>query len=464
MTTLTFLGATGTVTGSRFLLEIDSHRYLIDCGLFQGSKKNRLRNWDKFPVDPAIVEKVLITHAHIDHTGYLPRFCKQGFTGPIYATRGTYDLSEILLPDSAHLQEEDARHANTHGYSKHKPAEPLYTVEDAYNALSFFKPVYYGQRVQLLPDVRAKFRDAGHILGSAYIDIKRERGKDSRKIVFSGDLGRAAQPILKEPYQPFNVDYLILESTYGDRLHEDHFPANQLREVILRSIARGGVLLIPAFAVGRTQLLLYLIREMETRREIPSLPVYIDSPMAIDATAIFRKHMPELNMESRVLNLQGKKIFTPRKLTICRTPRESKAINKIKRRAIIISASGMATGGRILHHLEQRLPDPRNTILFVGYQAEGTRGRTILDRHDSVKIHGRHVPIRAAVESISGFSGHADYQEILAWLMGFNRPPKMTFIVHGEPAASRALAQKIRRRFGWKVVIPKTGETFTLDF
>ena len=464
MTTLTFLGATGTVTGSRFLLEIDGHRFLIDCGLFQGSKKNRLKNWERFPVNPASVQKVLLTHAHIDHTGYLPRFVKQGFTGEVVATRGTYDLSEILLPDSAHLQEEDARHANAKGYSKHKPAEPLYTVEDAYQALSFFKPVYYGERVMLRPDVRAKFRDAGHILGSAYIDIKRENGKNSRKIVFSGDLGRAAQPILKEPYQPFNVDYLILESTYGDRLHDDHFPANALREVILRSIARGGVLLIPAFAVGRTQLLLYLIREMEARHEIPSIPIYIDSPMAIDATAIFRRHLPELNMESRVLNLQGRKIFTPRKLTICRTPKESKAINKIKKRAIIISASGMATGGRILHHLEQRLPHPQNTILFVGYQAEGTRGRAILDRHESIKIHGRLIPIRAAVENITGFSGHADYQEIMAWLMGFNKPPRTTFIVHGEPAARRALAQRIRRRFGWQVVVPQYGQTFELDF
>ncbi len=464
MTTLTFLGATGTVTGSRFLLEIDGHRFLIDCGLFQGSKKNRLKNWERFPVNPASVQKVLLTHAHIDHTGYLPRFVKQGFTGEVVATRGTYDLSEILLPDSAHLQEEDARHANAKGYSKHKPAEPLYTVEDAYQALSFFKPVYYGERVMLRPDVRAKFRDAGHILGSAYIDIKRENGKNSRKIVFSGDLGRAAQPILKEPYQPFNVDYLILESTYGDRLHDDHFPANALREVILRSIARGGVLLIPAFAVGRTQLLLYLIRELETRHEIPSIPIYIDSPMAIDATTIFRRHLPELNMESRVLNLQGRKIFTPRKLTICRTPKESKAINKIKKRAIIISASGMATGGRILHHLEQRLPHPQNTILFVGYQAEGTRGRAILDRHESIKIHGRLIPIRAAVENITGFSGHADYQEIMAWLMGFNKPPRTTFIVHGEPAARRALAQRIRRRFGWQVVVPQYGQTFELDF
>ncbi|NOX38349.1 MAG: MBL fold metallo-hydrolase [Calditrichaeota bacterium] len=463
MARLTFYGATGTVTGSRFLLEIEGQKLLVDCGLFQGKKENRLKNWDDFPVPPASIHHLLITHAHIDHTGYIPRLCKQGFAGSIYCTRATYDLCQILLPDSAHLQEEDARWANKKGFSRHKPALPLYTVEDAQKALKQFQPVYYGDDIYLRKDIRVKFRDAGHILGSAYVDIKVGQRNRSRKIVFSGDLGRPGKPILKEPTQPFNVDYLVLESTYGNRLHEDPAPKAELQRIILESVDRGGVLLIPAFAVGRTQTLLYLIRELEEEGKIPILPVYIDSPMAIDATRIFRAHIPEQNLTSRLLTLMGKRIFTPARLHICRTREESKAINQVESAAIIISASGMATGGRILHHLEQRLPHARNTILFVGYQADGTRGRTILDGHDRVKIHGSYVPIHARVEQITGFSGHADANEILAWLMGFNRPPEITFLVHGENDSTTALAEKIRQQFGWNVVIPSFGQSFELD-
>ncbi len=463
MATLTFYGATGTVTGSRFLLEIDHHRILIDCGLFQGKKENRLRNWDDFPIPPESIEKIFLTHAHIDHTGYLPRFYQQGFSGAIYCTHATRDLCEIMLPDSAHLQEEDARWANKKGFSKHKPAKPLYTVEDAQEVLKLFSSVNYGEHIYLSPDLRVQFKDAGHILGSSYIDIKRERSNQSRKILFSGDLGRPAKPILKEPVQVFNVDYLVLESTYGDRLHEGFLPKAELARVINQSVERGGVLLIPAFAVGRTQTLLYLIREMEEDGQIPTLPVYIDSPMAINVTGVTRRHIAEQNLISRILTLQGKQILRPHRLKICKTPRESKAINKIERDAIIISASGMVTGGRILHHMVQRLPESRNTVLFVGYQAEGTRGRTMLEGNPTVKIHGQHIPVNAHIESITGFSGHADYQEILAWLMGFNRAPERTFIVHGEPQASQALAERIREQFGWEVTIPEFGEQFELD-
>ena len=463
MAKLTFYGATGTVTGSRFLLELRQQQFLIDCGLFQGRKENRRKNWEPFPVSPGGITHVLITHAHIDHTGYLPRLCKQGFSGPIFCTRATHDLCSILLPDSAHLQEEDARWANKKGFSKHKPALPLYTVADAHQALQLFRPVYYGDDIYLDGDVRVKFRDAGHILGSAYIDIKVGQRNASRKIIFSGDLGRPGKPILKEPTQPFHVDYLVLESTYGNRLHEGLTPKTELSRIINESVERGGVLLIPAFAVGRTQTLLYLIRELEETRRIPSIPVYIDSPMAIDATRIFRSHIPEQNLTSRLLTLMGKRLFRPSRLHIGKTRDQSRAINDVRSKAVIISASGMATGGRILHHLEQRLPHRENTILFVGYQAEGTRGRSILEGQPQIKIHGKFVPVKARVEHISGFSGHADYNEILAWLMGFNRPPDLTFLVHGENNSSEALAHQIREQFGWNVVIPSFGQTFELD-
>lgn len=463
MLKLTFLGATQTVTGSRFLIQYRKKKILIDCGLFQGTKQNRLRNWDPFPISPDSIDSVFLTHAHIDHTGYLPRFCKDGFTGKIYATRATHALCELLLRDSAHLQEEDAAWANKKGFSRHKPALPLYTVQDAENSLDFFHPVNYGDDIFIDSAMRFKYRDAGHILGSTFIDVKVNTPKGYQKIVFSGDLGRPRREVLRDPSQPFNVDYLVLESTYGNRLHEDNHPEEQLAKVINESVERGGVLLIPAFAVGRTQTLLFVIRELEKSGKIPTIPVFVDSPMAIDTTKIFRQHIAEMNISARVLTLQGEKIFQPSKLQFCKTRQESKAINKQHSRAIIISASGMATGGRILHHLKERLPNPANTLLFIGYQAEGTRGRHILEGGTEVKIHGEYVPVKAHVESISGFSGHADYQEILAWLMGFNRPPKKTFLVHGEPEAARALKEKIETRFGWEVVIPQFGETFELD-
>lgn len=463
MAQLTFWGAAGTVTGSRHLLELKSKKYLIDCGLFQGSKKNRLKNWDKFPVPPGEIERLLLTHAHIDHSGYIPRFCRDGFAGRIHCTFPTYDLCEVLLKDSAHLQMEDAQWANKMGFSKHKPALPLYNIEDAENALTFFSPVYYGQDLYVDEGVRVKFKDAGHILGSAFIDIKVANGKKERRIVFSGDLGRPERPVLRDPAQPFNVDYLVLESTYGNRLHDDVLPLDDFARVINESVERNGVLLIPAFAVGRTQMLLYIIRELEEHKVIPSLPIYIDSPMAIDATKIFENRLADQDLTSRVLTLKGKRIFQPGRLHICKTRSESKAINKQKNRAIIISASGMATGGRILHHLKERMPHPQNTILFIGYQAEGTRGRAILEGNPTVKIHGEQVPVQAKVESISGFSGHADYDEILAWLMGFNKAPEKIFLVHGEPEAAAALKEKIERQFGWNVVIPEHGQSFELD-
>jgi len=463
MAQITFWGATGTVTGSRYVLDVEDIRLLIDCGLFQGPKENRLRNWEAFPVEPSSINRVLMTHAHIDHTGYLPRLCRDGFAGRVHTTHATRDLCDILLRDSAHIQEEDAYWANKKGFSKHKPAQPLYTVEDAEKAMALFSPVYFGEDFRIRDGLRLKFKDSGHILGSSFIDIKSKKEERGRKILFSGDLGRSSRPILRDPDQVFNVDYLVLESTYGDRLHEEGSPTEEMARVIRESVERGGTLVIPAFAIGRTQMLLYIIRELEDAGKIPTLPVYVDSPMAIEATEVFERRVPELDIESRIEAIKGKKIFRPKNLHICKSREQSKQINEITTPAIIVSSSGMATAGRILHHLSQRLSDPKNTILLIGFQAHGTRGRDIMEGKESVKIHGRQVAIKAKVESILGFSGHADYNEILAWLMGFNRPPEKTFLVHGEPEASAALAEKIRSQFGWETVVPKHGESFELN-
>jgi len=465
MSSLTFLGGTGTVTGSKFLLKTHGQKWLVDCGLFQGKKEFRQKNWEDFPVPPNQIDVVFLTHAHIDHSGYLPRIARFGFSGRVVCTHGTRELCGIMLRDSAHLQEEDAEWANKKGYSKHKPALPLYTTEDAEKALSLFDSVNYGQgRVMEDTPVRVKFKDAGHILGSSFVEFKTESGEISRKILFSGDIGRPAQPILKDPTQIFDVDILVLESTYGDRLHKDTEPVENLKRVINETVERGGVLVIPAFAVGRTQALLYLLRELEEEGDIPSLPVYMDSPMAINTSEVFRKHIAEFDLVARVESLEGKKIFHPKQLHICRSREESMRINEVAGGAIIISASGMASGGRILHHLEQRLPDSKNTVLIIGYQAIGTRGRALQEGNSTVRIHGKDVPVKARVASIDGFSAHADYNEILAWLMGFNKAPEAVYIVHGDEEASQSMAEKIKDRFGWNVVVPTLGDRFDIDF
>ena len=463
MTQIRFLGATGTVTGSRFFIQSKGKKFLVDCGLFQGPKEYRLKNWDEFAIPPHELDAIFLTHAHIDHSGFLPRLHRYGFQGNVYCTPATKDLCHILLPDTGHIQEEDAHWANKKGFSKHSPALPLYTVEDATNTLKRFSSLFYGEDFYLEDDLRIKFKDAGHILGSSYVDIKIKNGKDIRKILFSGDLGRPDQPILRNPIQAFNIDYLILESTYGDRLHEPESVKEELAKIITESIDRGGVLIIPSFAVGRTQSLLYTIRELEQEKRIPVIPVFIDSPMAINATKIFERHRGDYDFRAKILEINGVKILHPKRLKICRHREESMMINDTKNNAIIISASGMVTGGRILHHLVNRLPDKKNTVLFIGYQASGTRGRAILDGKPEVKIHGRQIPVNAKIEKMSGFSAHADYNEILAWLMGFNHPPRKTFLVHGEPEASKALAQHITNHLGWDVVIPQYGDIFEFE-
>lgn len=463
MAQLTFLGAAGTVTGSRHLLDINDTRLLVDCGMFQGPKEFRMKNWEPFPVPPQSIDRVFLTHAHIDHSGYLPKFCHEGFAGKIHCTHATGDLCDILLKDSAHLQEEDAYWANKKGFSRHRPAKPLYTVEDAEKAMTHFSPLYFGEDFYINDRLRIKLRDSGHMLGSSFVDIRTTDSQKGKKILFSGDIGRESRPILRDPVQVYNVDYLVLESTYGERLHEPGSPIDELVRIITESAERGGTLVVPAFAIGRTQVLLYVIRELEEQGRIPELPVYVDSPMAIEATEVFERRIAELDIASRILALTGKKIFRPKDLHICKTRQESKAINDVDGPAIVISSSGMAVGGRILHHLAKRLRHKENTVLIIGYQAHGTRGRTLLEGGTEVKIHGQMIPVEAKVESIMGFSGHADYNEILAWLMGFNRPPEKTFIVHGEPEAAASLAEKIKSTFGWDTMIPSLGESVQID-
>lgn len=462
MATITFLGATGTVTGSKYILEHKESRVMVDCGLFQGLKELRLRNWQQIPYDFRKLDALILTHAHIDHTGFLPRLVKQGFNKPVYCNTATADLLKIMLLDSAHLQEEDAKYINKKKITRHLPALPLYDIEDAEKAISLIRPVPYDHRFEI-GDFSIKMRDAGHILGSAFVIINWNEGEDKRQIVFSGDLGRPNRPILKDPSTIYETDYLLVESTYGSRLHDEGNPKEELARIIHDTVQRQGVLIIPSFAVGRTQDLLYILRELESEEKIPVLPVYVDSPMAIKATKIYSEHIENQDMEARLLTVQGIDLFKTGNLHYTSTSDESKKINDVKESCIIISASGMLTGGRILHHLINRLPNKRNTVLFIGYQADGTRGRALMNGRDKVKIHGEWVPAAAQIESISGFSAHADYHEILAWLSAMQTAPKMTYIVHGEPESSSNLQKLMLEKLHWPSTIPDYLQSFNVD-
>lgn len=461
-TTLTFFGAAQTVTGSKHLLEIGDKQLLIDCGLFQGRKELREKNWEDPPFALESIDGVLLTHAHIDHIGYLPRLVRCGYRGPVFGTRATLELAEILLRDTAHLQEEEARWANKKGYSKHHPAKPLYDIGAVEQTLPLFKPVQYGDTIDLGGSVQALYRDAGHILGSAWLEITNRTGKDRRKLVFGGDLGRSSDLILRPPAQPYNVDYLVLESTYGNRLHSQDSVSDELERIINEAAKRGGPLLIPSFAVGRTQSLLYLIRELQSAKRIPSIPVHLDSPMALKALKVYQDHVRDLNLLCRRQYLDKIPLFEPKNLHLVSKVEESKRLVKASGCRIIIAGSGMVTGGRILHHLAQHLPDPSATVLFIGYQAEGTRGNQLVNGAKTIKIFGKEVTRGAKVEQIDGFSGHADYLETLAWLMAFNRPPERIFLVHGEPEAASALHEHIEDQFAWKSVVPREGQSFSL--
>ncbi len=458
MASIQFLGAAETVTGSRFLLMHDQKRVLIDCGLFQGPKAIRERNWQRWPIEPATVDAVVLTHAHIDHTGGLPRFVKDGFRGPVYCTYGTRDLSALMLPDSARIQEEEARYANKRGYSKHSPALPLYTEQDARAALRRFESFGYDLVKEIVPGIRLRFVRAGHILGSAICIFDLVSSK--QRVVFSGDLGRYNAPILRDPDSVTSATTLLVESTYGDREHGPQKPIDDLADIVNATAKRGGALVIPAFAIGRTQELLYLLRQLEVQKRVPTLPVFVDSPMACDATPLYLAHTDDHDVDMLRDSEQSSALATE-KTTFCRTPNQSKAINAVKGPCVIISASGMATGGRILHHLANRVGDARNTILFVGYQSIGTRGRRLLDGEKQLKIHGTLFDVHAEIRKVSGFSAHVDWKELLQWMDGFETPPKQTLLVHGEPSALTALRARVEAR-GWTASIPQHLETVEL--
>lgn len=441
---ITFLGATGTVTGSKYYLELGERKVLVDCGLFQGLKELRLRNWERLPIDVSALDHVLLTHAHIDHSGCLPLLNKEGFNGTIYSTAGTKDLSEILLADSAHLQEEEALYANRHGYSKHHPALPLYTVNDALDVMEKFVTCAYDQPFHMDEHTTVEFKRAGHIIGSSFVRVRHQ----DQTILFTGDMGRPHDLVMKAPELIDEVDYLVIESTYGDKVHDKADPCDELADIINRTAHRGGTVVIPAFAVGRTQVLLYMVYLLRKDKRIPDIDIYLDSPMAINATHIFLHYQNEHRLNKNAI--EGLASVA----TYVNSPAESRMIDSYEVPQIIISASGMVTGGRVLHHIKAFAADPKNTILFTGYQAEGTRGRRILDGEKNVKMLGELVPIKAEVAELKNISAHADSVEIVQWLRHFKRAPKKVFITHGEPESALGLKQKIENELHWNCVIP----------
>ncbi len=450
---LTFHGGVGTVTGSKYLLEAERARLLIDCGMFQGIKSLRQRNWQAWPFDPRAIDAVLLSHAHLDHSGMLPALHLAGFTGPVYCTPATAALLGILLPDSGRIGEEDARHANRHGWSRHDPARPLYNEAQARAALALLQPVDFGIDFEPAPQMRVRFRRAGHILGAAWIQLT----AGDRRMTFSGDVGRSVDLVMNPPDALEPTDYLVIESTYGDRHHAPISAETELRDVISRTAARGGTLLIPAFAVGRVQEVLYLLWRLRESGAIRDVPVYLDSPLAIDATELFRGNAHE----HRLTVAEAQSMCSAVHYT--NGADESRALNRLGGPLIIVSSSGMLTGGRVLHHIRARAGDARNTILLTGYQAHGTRGAALLGGADRLKIHGEYYPVRAEVCAITSLSAHADSAELIDWLTPLaTSPPTEIFVTHGEPPASRALAQQIRAKLACNVHIPELGERRTL--
>ena len=482
MIALTFLGAARTVTGSKYLVEANGTRIMVDAGLFQGLKELRLRNWADFPVPASSIDAIVLTHAHLDHCGYLPRLVSQGFKGRIFCTQGTQELCRIVLPDSGRIQEEDAAYANRRHYSKHRPALPLYTEADAFRAVSQLQPVGYERPMPVAGGIEVEFENAGHLLGSSYVRMT----IDGRTIVFGGDLGRFGRPVLPDPTMASAADYLLVESTYGDRVHEQDDDGVRLAQVVNDTARRGGKVIIPAFAIGRVEELLYWLKRLEDAKRIPVLPVFVDSPMAAAALARYSERVHELDPEMqpeqrddtaphdaaapnppeirRRTAMQEREVcvFCTERFRVIATAEESKQLTASKMPAIVISASGMAEGGRVLHHLKAALPNAQNTVLFAGHQGVGTRGRRLVDGEKSVKIHGEWIPVAAAIERLDSMSAHADANEIMRWLGGFAAPPKQTFIVHGEPVAQDALAARMRRELGWTVRAPEHAERVEL--
>lgn len=459
---LTFLGATGTVTGSRFLLDTPRARVLIDAGLFQGLKPLRLRNWDPFPIDPATIDAVVLTHAHIDHLGYLPALVRNGFRGRAHGTRGTASLARIVLPDSGHLQEEEAAYANRKGYSKHQPALPLYTEDDAVAALDHIDAHEFDEEVAVAPGVHVTFRRAGHILGSATVTV-RLADHDDRRVLFSGDLGRPNHPLLRPPAPPGRPDVVVMESTYGDRRHDDVGAVERFADAISRTASRGGTVLIPAFAVDRTEVILLHLRRLVQEGAIPDLPIYVDSPMALRALRIYREARSARSSELRDDIIDGPDPFDGGQVTEARSVEDSIALREVPGPAIIVSASGMASGGRVIHHLARLVTHARNTVLLVGFQAPGTRGRSLADDARELKMFGRYLPVRAEIVDLGAFSVHADEHELRAWLGSADRPPEVVYLVHGEPEASEALRDTIEGATEQLAVVPHHLERVRLD-
>jgi metallo-beta-lactamase family protein len=460
MARLTFYGAAETVTGSKYLLEAGDSRVLIDCGLFQGLKELRDRNWAKLPFAPGKVDSVVLTHAHIDHIGYLPKFVQQGFRGSVYSTKPTEDIAELLLLDTAKIQEEDASYANRRGFSRHKPALPLYTVDDVKRTMKRFRSIRRDDWFQAAGPIWARYHDAGHLLGSSMIEIEIRSESAPIKLLFSGDVGRYDAPLYFDPTPPPACDYLVCESTYGDR---DHPPIDVLEElalVVLDSIKRGGVMLVASFAVGRAQQLIYLLQILMAKKRIPPLPIFLDSPMAVSGMNIYRFYASDHDL-CEGLAASAEYAFDLDHVQLTSKANESKRINQVTGPAVIISSSGMMTGGRILHHLQRRLPDPKNTIVLAGYMAEGTRGRILQDGGTFLRMHGTEVPVRAAIVQMSALSGHAGHDELLRWLAPLP-PPKQVFLTHGEKPVSLAFADELRRTRSWNTVVPKMGESFEL--
>ena len=463
MATVTFWGAAGTVTGSKYLIENNQKRVLIDCGLFQGPRALRDRNWAEAPFPPTSVDAVLLTHAHIDHTGYLPRFVKQGFRGPVYCSRGTAELLRILLPDSARLQEEEADYRNRHKVTRHNPALPLYTEEDAETALGLLQVVQNdGQPFDIAKGISAEFRIAGHILGSSQVLVLIETDQGVRRILFSGDLGKYDQPIIRDPVAPPACEYLVVESTYGDRTHDPEEPKIALERIIKHAAEHNSEILIPAFAVGRAQEVLYLIRELEDEKRVPILPVILDSPMASKATRVYANRREEHDEEYVSASAGNANPLQTHSMTTSTSREDSKRLNQQRGARVIISASGMMTGGRVLHHALRVLPDANATVVFVGYQAGGTLGRRVADGEKEVKVLGQWIPVRCQSVKIGGFSAHADWQEVIRWLQDLPAPPRRVFITHGEVGSATAMAEHIRERFDWPVEVPEHGQQFEI--
>ncbi len=467
MAYIQFLGAAGTVTGSKHLINTSDDpsgkgcfQVLIDCGLFQGAKEWRDRNWQDTPIPAREIDAVVLTHAHLDHSGWIPRLVKEGFRGPIYATPSTIDLCGIMLPDSGHLQEEDAAFYNKRQKSKHHPALPLYTLEEAEDCLKYFRPVPFGGIQQLCPDISFRFVPAAHILGSSMAEVTLKLNGQSRKLLFTGDVGRVrdknsapGKVVHSGPPEGESADLLVMESTYGNRPHPADDPRPQLATLIRTAVQRGGSVIVPAFAVERTQKFLFMLKELMESNQLPRIPVFCDSPLAIKAVEIFLKHTEEYSDDTRRLIEQYGSPLTWPGFTFAQTPQESKKINDSRYPCIIVSSSGMVTGGRVQHHLSQRLPDPRTLVIFIGFQAPGTRGATIKSGASEVKIFGDIIPIRAQVAAIEQFSDHADTPELLQWLHTFQQKPAATYLVHGEPAASSQLRDAMTRELGWNVQV-----------